>query len=277
MIAAELAARLVVLPPGPRPSPVQAASLVLRNELVARDHLRLVLHSPQVARAVQPGQFVMLTIPPRVGYHALPRPMAVHLVDGETFHVIYRVKGQGTADLARVLPGESIDVIGPLGRPFAPPAGTRHAVLLARGIGVCSLTLLVPQLCATGAHVTAVISARDPGVLVGQTDLEQLDASEVLTVFDSDNSSDVDTVAAALQARGPADYLAVCGSQRLTRLTARLAREWDACAQVSVEAHMACGMGYCHGCASAPQTHASESPLVCVDGPVFGLDCGGQP
>jgi dihydroorotate dehydrogenase electron transfer subunit len=38
---------------------------------------------------------------------------------------------------------------------------------------------------------------------------------------------------------------------------------------VSLEAHMACGLGYCHGCSSGAPGLAEEAPLVCRDGPVF--------
>jgi len=41
--------------------------------------------------------------------------------------------------------------------------------------------------------------------------------------------------------------------------------------QVSLEAHMACGLGYCHGCATGTRTADEESPLICRDGPVFRL------
>ncbi|GAB3686867.1 iron-sulfur cluster-binding protein [Saccharopolyspora tripterygii] len=65
------------------------------------------------------------------------------------------------------------------------------------------------------------------------------------------------------------------GSERLTRLAPELAARWHAGAQVSIEAHMACGLGYCHGCAAGDGGSAHDAPLVCRDGPVFGV--GSQP
>nr|WP_239081874.1 hypothetical protein [Streptomyces sp. SID9727] len=35
---------------------------------------------------------------------------------------------------------------------------------------------------------------------------------------------------------------------------------------------MACGLGYCHGCATGTRGGPEESPLICKDGPVFRLD-----
>jgi dihydroorotate dehydrogenase electron transfer subunit len=54
------------------------------------------------------------------------------------------------------------------------------------------------------------------------------------------------------------------------RLATEVARASGASVQVSIEARMACGLGFCHGCATGIVGASEESPLVCVDGPVFG-------
>ncbi|MBO0872611.1 MAG: dihydroorotate oxidase electron transfer subunit, partial [Pseudonocardia sp.] len=59
------------------------------------------------------------------------------------------------------------------------------------------------------------------------------------------------------------------GSERLARLAAELGGRWRASVQVCLEAHMACGLGYCHGCATS--TGGGPPRLVCRDGPVFRL------
>jgi hypothetical protein len=38
---------------------------------------------------------------------------------------------------------------------------------------------------------------------------------------------------------------------------------------VSLEARMACGIGYCHGCSHGAVGESEEAPLVCREGPVF--------
>ena len=69
--------------------------------------------------------------------------------------------------------------------------------------------------------------------------------------------------------------VAVCGSNRLLRLAMELGAPQEASVEVSLEAHMACGLGYCHGCSTGHPGLASESPLVCKDGPVFACIRGG--
>ena len=91
---------------------------------------------------------------------------------------------------------------------------------------------------------------------------------------DSDGSSDpgrLETRLRELLDDAPPALIAACGSARLEALAQRLAGAWGAEVQVALEAHMACGLGYCHGCSTGDRTASSEAPLVCRDGPVFGL------
>jgi dihydroorotate dehydrogenase electron transfer subunit len=173
--------------------------------------------------------------------------------------------------------GESMTIVGPLGRGFSIPPRARSILLLGRGIGNCSLTTLVPEAVALGVKVSVVVSGRDPGALVGGETCREAGAAQVLEVVDTDGSSDVTRVLAALGSSATAhDAYYVCGSHRLLELAARLAHDAGrggpadhAEVQVSLEAHMACGLGYCHGCAAGRPGLPAETPLVCRDGPVF--------
>ena len=105
-------------------------------------------------------------------------------------------------------------------------------------------------------------------MVIGRRDAEEL-GFELTAVSDDLGTSDVAHVRSLVADRS-FDLVAVCGSARLTQLALEIGREAGALVQVSLEAHMACGLGYCHGCA-APLSRSDEGPLVCVDGPVFEL------
>jgi dihydroorotate dehydrogenase electron transfer subunit len=94
-------------------------------------------------------------------------------------------------------------------------------------------------------------------------------------VSDLNGSSEVGLVERQLMERfdgEPPGYIAVCGSNRLIALASRLRARWGSIVEASLEAHMACGLGYCHGCAAPLASDPSrEGPLVCVDGPVFSV------
>jgi dihydroorotate dehydrogenase electron transfer subunit len=52
----------------------------------------------------------------------------------------------------------------------------------------------------------------------------------------------------------------------MLKAISRLSREYRVPAQVSLEEHMACGIGACFGCAVKARTGFKR---VCKDGPVF--------
>ena len=253
---------------------------VVANVPVAQDYLRITLAAADVAAATHPGQFLMMTIA-RADEPApvLPRPMAIYGVNAAagTVDVVYRTVSSGTQRMATWGAGERMTIVGPLGRGFTIPSRARSILLLGRGIGNCSLTTLVPEAVSRGVRVTVVVSARNPEALVGGDTCREQGAAAVHEVVDSDGTSDPAAVLQRLGAEAAGyDGYYVCGSRRLLEMAARLAGEGRrggsagrAEVQVSLEAHMACGLGYCHGCAAGRPGLPAETPLVCRDGPVF--------
>jgi dihydroorotate dehydrogenase electron transfer subunit len=264
--------------PRVRGAPAAAVdAVVVLNRPLADRYRLLRLHAPEMAAAA-PGQFTMVTVTrdPSRG-PVLPRPMAIYDVDRPTGHadIVYSVGGEGTRLLAGFTAGQRLGVVGPLGRGFDLPEQGR-LLLLGRGIGTCSLTLLARRAGESGLPVTVVVSGRHPGAVIGGDLLRQTTA-DVIDVDDVTGTSRPDALwrhlASALDASAPS-LVATCGSARLERLALRLARRWAADVQVSVEAHMACGLGYCHGCSTGETGAETEAPLVCRDGPVFRLRPG---
>src|SRR5690606_17494725 len=112
---------------------------VIENVRLARDTYRLRFHSPEIARRVLPGQFLMLRLAgcndPLIG-----RPLALYDTvlgaNGEPLgvDVVYLVKGKLTSRLARLAVGQRLEVWGPLGNGF-PPVPVEHLMMVAGGIG----------------------------------------------------------------------------------------------------------------------------------------------
>lgn len=263
---------------GPLAPPVAVPRLVeapiVRHALVGPEYRRLTLAAPEAARTASPGQFVMLTVArPGEASPVLPRPMAIYARDraSGTIDIVYRVVGEGTRRLTSWEVGEGMVMVGPLGRGFVVPDGARRIMLVGRGIGTCSLTMLGAEAAAAGVRVTAVVSARHGGALVGTDFYRLAGVDEIITVVDEDGSSSPDALALRLLPRCAegVDEFFVCGSTRLVALAADLADRTGAGVQVSLEAHMACGLGFCHGCAAGRPGVPTETPLVCADGPVF--------
>jgi dihydroorotate dehydrogenase electron transfer subunit len=238
------------------------------------DYWRLTLASREIAAAAKPGQFVMLTIaPPEDPMPVLPRPMAIYgwnRTEG-TFDIVYRIVGDGTRRISTWRPGASIVAVGPLGRGFTLPERRGPVLILGRGIGICSLTALAGEATASGFPVHAVASARNRGALAGDVAFRTAGVVEIVEVLDDDGSSAPERLRERLRPLCDEGLAAiyVCGSNRLLALGVDLAAVNGAIVQVSIEAHMACGLGFCHGCAAGRPGLPRETPLVCSDGPVF--------
>ncbi len=147
----------------------QESALVLENERVARDTYRLRVSAPRIAARITPGQFVMLRL---AGFDdpLLGRPLALY----DTFDapsaapqasspagldVVYLVQGKLTTRLARFMPGQKVDLWGPLGNGFS-PTRAKHLVMVAGGIGQTPFLALGAKLWASGAMALPPPSAR---------------------------------------------------------------------------------------------------------------------
>jgi dihydroorotate dehydrogenase electron transfer subunit len=161
---------------------VQRMIPILENVAVARDTYRLRLGDAGMARALRPGQFVMI----RPGSEGATDPLlgrALALYDvvcdpggsPVAFDVVYLVVGRGTAALSLRRPGERLAVWGPLGNGFGPPP-TGPAVFVAGGIGqtpflALGRSWLRPESRNPGNF--ALVSGKD--VSVPATDVERQD------------------------------------------------------------------------------------------------------
>ncbi|MGV8876498.1 MAG: dihydroorotate oxidase electron transfer subunit [Rhodoglobus sp.] len=273
---------LSILPPTPRAVPTSLHARVVSHKPLGERYMDLVLDAPTIAATAQPGQFVMLTVArPGHSVPVLPRPMAIYStdVDAGLIQILYGVVGDGTRELATFTPEESMFVVGPLGRAFEVAPDVSSVLMIGRGIGTCSLTSVAQANARRGIDTIAVTSSRNVVDSIGGDLYRAAGSSAVYEVTDEDGSSDPEALFERLTAdwdSTPPGLILTCGSHRLTLLCERLAERWNADVQVSVEAHMACGIGYCHGCASGARSEGDESPLICTDGPVFSWQTGSR-
>src|SRR5262249_51296589 len=123
----------------------------------ARDTYRLRLRAPELARAIRPGQFLMLRLPGTTD-PLLGRPFALYdtaLDDhGEPaeIDIVHLVVGKLTGLLAGLVPGDRVEVWGPLGNGFPELTGLDHVGLVAGGIGQTPFLAHVRELLGTRGY-----------------------------------------------------------------------------------------------------------------------------
>ena len=259
---------------GHQPAPATFVETeIISNDEIAPEHYLMRVRSEALANG-EPGQFGVIRPGAATDVHPiLPRPMAAYRYDRDagTADFVYRVVGYGTAAMAQRRAGDIVEIVGPVGRPFPIADDANGILIVGRGIGVCSLTTLVEAARRQNTEIYAVFSARNKDVVLGK-DIIKKARGNALYVDDADGSSNVSNVEpwiSEIIESGRVQQAYVCGSNRLIELTTRLAAPADVETYVSLEAHMACGLGYCHSCATGAFGESAESPLVCRDGPVF--------
>jgi dihydroorotate dehydrogenase electron transfer subunit len=219
----------------------------------------------ELAARCSPGRFVMVKVP---GDGALlRRPLSLYSVVGENVGLLIEARGQGSARLTAVDVGDALAVAGPLGTGFR-LSGVRDALLVGGGIGCAPLQYVADELRASGAHVAAAFGFRDhrQARLVGAFSIADM------SVATEDGSlGRRGTVVDLLSDRhvGPQTDLFVCGPLPMIAAVQAWAAQRGLRGQASLEAHMACGSGSCHGCVVGT-THGLLR--VCSEGPVFDLD-----
>ncbi|KAB1657673.1 dihydroorotate oxidase electron transfer subunit [Pseudoclavibacter sp. CFCC 11306] len=264
--------RLRALPGWPSEVLLGDRLVPVRHQQLTPQYRLITLHTPKLARAGRPGQFLMVTPWDANGRQltVLPRPMAISAADASSGLVdfIYRIVGEGTRLMAEE--AHSISVTGPLGRGYDLPRAGR-ILMLGRGVGMPSLAFAADRLVDDGVDVRLISSSRDPQSSLAVAEVVGDALSSTVRVFDSDGTSDPRRLERCLIEQfdtEPPQTILVCGSRRLTCLAVRLGQRWNVTVQVSVEQKMACGMGYCHGCVLDARA-GCDGDLVCLQGPVF--------
>jgi dihydroorotate dehydrogenase electron transfer subunit len=264
-------------PPGP--GPVRERCEVLERKR-AGAYQALTLVAPRIAEAARPGQFVHLLAGEDRSF-PLRRPFSIHRVERPgaalgTVEVVFDVVGAGTRAMARLRPHDVVDVLGPLGRPFIPPADPVGCVLVGGGYGTAPLFFLAGELRARRCRVDFVIGAATAARLLDAMEAKRLGHS--LTVTTDDGSAGrrglVTDPLPELLGRTGAGRVYACGPMPMLAAVSRVAAAAGIPCQVAVEEQMACGTGICFSCVlpvrgngeAAGETRMARS---CLEGPVF--------
>ncbi len=228
------------------------APLIDRRE-VASGMRVLSFRAPEVAAAARAGQFVNLLLRPGP---LLRRPFSVYRAEAELVEVLLKPVGAGTAGLAALAVGDSVSLLGPLGRGFQLDEAAGSIALVSGGLGVAPMPLAARAAGELGLTVHWVHGARTAAELCSEWE-----GSQVHWATD-DGSRGCRGSALAAIPEGVGQVLA-CGPNRmLEALAARFPL-----AQVAIETYMGCGTGVCLGCAVLRTSGVYDR--ACQEGPVY--------
>jgi dihydroorotate dehydrogenase electron transfer subunit len=249
------------------------------------EYYSMTVVAPGIAELTRPGQFVAVAVGGDSGGMLLRRAFSIYGVRetgvyGGTVEFVFSVAGRGTAWLAAQRPYDPIDVVGPLGRPFALPREPANCLLVGGGYGAAPLFMLADALRTRGCRIDAVLGASTGDRLFGALDAKRMAASVAFTTDDGTygEKGRVSDVLPEVIERVHADVIYACGPMAMLQAVQSVAgAAYDGAGiptQLSVEESMACGIGVCMTCVlpivgNDGQTRMARS---CADGPVFSGD-----
>ena len=231
---------------------------ILANEPLTQSVWRMVLEG-DTQWITAPGQFVNIALEGRY----LRRPISVCDYDERTITLIYKVVGDGTAQMSRMAAGTELDLLTGLGNGFSIREEVRRPLLVGGGVGVPPLYHLAKRLLAAGRPVEVILGFNTAAECFYEEEFRALGCT--VTVATADGSHGVrGFVTTALAERRPdCDSFYACGPLPMLRALAE-AVEQDG--QLSFEERMGCGFGACMGC-SCKTKYGNKR--ICKEGPVL--------
>ena len=219
---------------------------ILSQEEISKDIYSLVL-KVSFAKDVKAGQFVSLF--ERDASHLMPRPISVCETDPEkgTIRLVYRVVGQGTDAFSKMKAHHHVDVLGPLGNgfPIEKMAGKR-VLLMGGGIGIPPVLSCAEAFQRLPEHeqpseVTFAVGYRTNDMYLYE-DLQK--QAPVVVSTDDGSFGTHGTVIDAVRANKiRADVIFACGPRPMLRGIKNFAEDREMECYISMEEHMACGVG----------------------------------
>jgi len=223
-----------------------------------------------------PGQFYMVEV--NKGYDPLlKRAFSLFRRTAEGIQLLYRVQGKGTEILRNLKEGAEVPILGPLGNGYpSPPAGSTP-VVIAGGIGIASVYPLIEKLDGRACVLYGARTGSDLFMLDELSGLSQ----ELHLCTDDGSRGDKGTVADLLIDLFAPDSLLLtsaviyaCGPRPMLHAVSKIASQKNITAYLSLEEHMACGIGACLGCVAKIKElgimgQAETYQRVCKEGPVF--------
>ena len=218
---------------------------VIKNEYIGED---MYLMEVEGKFKGEMGQFYMLRA--WDNYPLLSRPISIHDISDNSISFLYKVVGEGTKILSKLKPEDTIKLEGPYGNGYEKVEG--KVALVGGGIGVAPLYLVAKNI----ENCDAYLGFRNEPILIDKYN----------KVCNEVNIAVGDTFVTDIIDVNKYDYILTCGPTPMMEKLVKMTEKTDTKLFVSLENHMACGVGACLVCTCKTKFGNKKT---CKDGPVF--------
>jgi dihydroorotate dehydrogenase electron transfer subunit len=214
----------------------------------------------------------------------LKRPFSIHRSGNGDIQFLYRVVGKGTGILSIKKPGDSVEVLGPLGNNFTVTSRQKNIILIAGGLGIAPIFSLAeslirplsqPKKRGSNNKIMLFYGARTKDEILYGNELSSIGFKTVIATDDGTSGKKGNIISifkrhimnSSLHAKNYSIY--ACGPEAMLKSLSTFMQKHKLKGFAALEQNMACGLGTCLGCVVNTK-HGYKR--VCKEGPVFPIE-----
>ena len=236
---------------------------ILENKNICLNFYEMVVSAKEIAQTAVAGQFCMLSV--ENAY--LRRPLSIYATDKTTVSFLYKVIGKGTDFLSKLKKGDSLKILGPLGKGYPLEISDKKVpFLVAGGTGIASIHFLAQKL---GKKGFLFYGAKNKKELLCLNEFKKSGWNLFLSTEDGScgfKGFVTDLFDKEINSNA---VVYICGPNIMAKKIITTAKKLNLQGFASLEEKMACGVGNCQGCAVKIE---NKNKMVCKDGPVFDIN-----
>jgi dihydroorotate dehydrogenase electron transfer subunit len=241
---------------------------IVENKRLTKDLFILELSGNETLSGFKPGQFVQVRVDCSPGTF-LRRPISIHDVDYEknTFKLLIQAAGQGTFMLSGLAPGDTLNLIYPLGNSFSDPSHAERVLLVGGGVGVAPLLFLGKHLISMGYKPDWLLGFKSREHTIELDEYYKI-GKVFLTTEDGSIGEKGYVTHHSVLTEDRYDRIYCCGPDPMMKAVAGYCIKNSIICEVSLENLMACGIGICLCCIVCT---VKGNICTCTEGPVFNI------
>lgn len=251
---------------------------ILAKELLAPNIYLMDIYAPHVAKACEPGQFIIVKMDEKG--ERIPLTICDYDRDKGTVTIVYQTAGASTYRMGEYEVGESYqDFVGPLGVPsdligYEPEhleeLKKQKIVFVGGGVGTAPVHAQVKWMGLHGIDVDVVIGARNKDIVILEDNFKKYAKNVYIATDDGSygmKGNVTDVLRELIENQGKEyDHVIAIGPLVMMKFVSLYTKEVGIKTTVSMNPLMVDGTGMCGACRLSV---GDEVKFACVDGPEF--------
>ena len=248
---------------------------ILKAEKLADKIYLMDVEAPRVARACEPGEFVIVRMD-EIG-ERIPLTICDYDREAGTVTIVFQIVGASTKRMAELQAGDAFqDIVGPLGRPSEfvsedlEVLKKKKMLFVAGGVGTAPVYPQVKWLHEHGIDADVIVGAKNHDLLILEDKMKAVAGNLYITTDDGSyvrKGMVTEVIKDLVKEQGKQyDVCVAIGPMIMMKFVCLLTKELNLPTIVSMNPIMVDGTGMCGACRL---TVGNEVKFACVDGPEF--------